>query len=77
MLCLHACLCISFMPSALERQERAMDSLKLECRWLQTAMWVLGIKPRSLEKQHILLTTKPPLQPKMYIIDYTYIHKYT
>lgn len=31
-------------------------------QWLWAALWVLGIKPKTLQKQHMLLGTGPTLQ---------------
>lgn len=48
-----------FVSLVLQRPEEGVSPLGLEL-WM---IWVLGIKLGPLEKQPVLLTTKPSLQP--------------
>lgn len=59
--CLHVCLCITFMPGDHRGQKKVLDTLELEFQ-LRASTWVLGLKPGPLEQKLVLVTDKPSLQ---------------
>lgn len=62
-LSVHVCL----VPRDAKRGQRAWGPTELEFQWLWAAMWVLGLRPRSLKEQPVLLTSKPSLKLLFFI----------
>ena len=43
----------------LQRPERVLNALDLKLQRVESPLWVLGMKPKSSEKQPVLPTTEP------------------
>lgn len=52
--CLYVCLCTTCMPVAWGGQKRASNSWNLNCGWLWTTKWMLGIEPRFSARTSVL-----------------------
>jgi hypothetical protein len=56
-------MCMGILSARLSVHRVCAVSVEALTLQLQTTMWVLGIKPGSLEEQPVPLTTEPSLQP--------------
>lgn len=63
MFCLHGCLFIVYMPSAIKSQKRTLNSLVLELQVVVSCHVGIGIWI-ILEEQPVPLPTEPSLQPR-------------
>ena len=62
--CLCVCTCPTWVPCAQGGHKSNLMELGLTSQlWLGASMWMLGPKPGSSAREHMLLTDKPSLQP--------------